>query len=348
MKVDRKAFVEVLENLKPALSSGGAIPELKHFWFDGKYAYAYDGGLGVRLPLESDLKGGILGTALLGLVNSSMLKEIFLDVVKGELVIQIGKSKVTLPVLDVESNPWPFPVKANTQDVELKLTQEFIDAIKFVRVLKADNPKRADHYGVVLFPSRDIIGLYTTDSQSIASVEVKGKYARELDKIVLPHSFAAQLVSLGKVEHQVYFSSDFIMAELVEAQVCSNLLDSTDVYDIPSVVDKYVTGKEKYVDTPVLLQETLARASILAGPKENYIKLSINKKELQVTGKLALGALQEKLTLVQDGGSGEITVELSKIKSFSKATSSFAISKEALILLGEGTELFVVAAHEEK
>jgi len=346
MNVDRSTFSETLKSLKPALSSGGAIPELKHFWFDGKYLYAYDGGLGIRLPFEGDIKGGVLGSTLLSLVNSSTLKEIFLDVVKGELVVQMGRSKTSIPIMAESSNPWGF-TDQKAGSFSFNLSKEFIEGLKIVSVLEAEQPKRSEHYGVVLFPSRDFIGLYSTDSKALASVEVDGKFAPELHKMILPHKFVAQLISLGKEGHEVVFTEDMIVANLGDIQVCSTLLDNENVVELPNVLDTHASDTDNFVDIPELLGEALSRANILAGPKENYVKLSVNKKELSVTGKLAQGSLNEKLVLAKEGGTEQIALGLKQLTKLSRCSTSFAIGKTALILTGKSSEIYILGAYEE-
>jgi hypothetical protein len=138
------------------------------------------------------------------------------------------------------------------------------------------------------------------------------------------------------------------MAELGDIRVCSSVLGTENIQDMPAVTTKYVTGKEKFTHIPDLLKEAVSRASILAGAKDNYLRLIVNKKTLTVSGTLQGGILQEPITLASEGTPGEIVIELKQLSMVIRETENFCISKEALILLGKKAGLFVVTAHEEK
>jgi DNA polymerase III sliding clamp (beta) subunit (PCNA family) len=350
MKIKRTELVQVLETIKPAVASGGAIPELRHVWFDGNFAYAYDGGLGIRVPYESEITGGMVAASLLGLLNSTKAEEVSLDLSKSaDAVLTMGRAKATVPVLDGERNPWPFPTelkkKKNETALSIELSEELIKGLQRAETVKASRPVRVEHYGVVLFPSGNSVTLYTTDSRALAQITVPAQLDEDLSRVVLPHGFVSQLIKLGKGGGSVTFLEDAIIAQLTSAYVCSNLLDSADVQDLPAVVEEKANGSAKRLTLPEGFLEALTRAGVLVGADPAYIDLAVGKKELALSAKLPLGELQEKLPLSGPVTTGEICVALDCLTDLSKDAQEFAIAESALVLYGQEGALYLVAAH---
>jgi hypothetical protein len=351
MKLNREAFVAVLEQVKPALASAGSIPELKHVWLDGKYLYAYNGALGIRVDWATELQPcGLLGSVLLGLLQNTSAKEIEVtQEAASQLDLKMGRASATVPLMAIDHNPWPFPAKVPAgKVVTFALTDAFVEGLKQVRIIKAADPKMVEHYGVILFPAKDALTLYTTDSKSLAEVPVQGKFAKELAKAVLPFGFVNQLLAF-KAGAKVSFTQDAIIAEAEGVQVCSNLLDTADVHDLPKLVTTTI-GKEDTAATPLPKEfsEALDRALILAGGDldKAFVTLTASKKDLSLSGKLANGVLQEKFTL-GSSSSGTITIGLEQIKGLAKDAEDFAIVQKALLLFGKNDALYLIAAHEE-
>src|SRR5262245_38170160 len=116
---DREALLSTLTDAAPAVARASLIDGYKNFWFDEKYVYALDGGLGIRLPLETELVCGVPAKPLLDLLKTSALKEVFLDSTGTKVVLQMGKSKVSLVSHDIDlflddkgKGLWSFPKAA--------------------------------------------------------------------------------------------------------------------------------------------------------------------------------------------------------------------------------------------
>lgn len=348
MKLDRTALITALERVKPALMSSGSIPSLKHVWLDGEFLYAHNGSAGIRLNYESELKPcGILGSVLLGLLKSTSAKEIELTQGKAQVDLKIGRSSSSVPMLSIEQNPWPYSTEDKTAIATVTLTEELLNGLKQVRVIKPPKtPNNPGHYGAVIFPEKGRYALYTTDSKALAEVLIKGALPKELSRVVLTHEFIAQLLTF-KAGAQITFYADSMLVEAEGVQVWSNLLDTADVWDIPDLVDKTVTGDEKRFALPEDFGEALDRAEVLAGsdPEKNFVTLATSKKELTLTGKLESGQLLEKFVLAAAAPEGKITVGLEHLKTLCKDAEEFAIAKKALLLFGKNDVLFLITKH---
>ncbi len=364
MKVDREEFLELLQTLAPAVASEGAIVEKYHLWFDGKFAYAYNGGMGIRVVWKSELNGGVLGAPLIAILKSSSAKEVSLEQSGIQLVVKLGRAKVTLPMLEPDRNPWPvghtvgsarsgqvwgwsdpLPKVAYTTS----LTEELITGLQQASVIKRSKPERTEHYGITIFPAKDDIELYTTDSVSLAQIVAKVKLPKALSKTLLPFGFVGVLTGLG-VDTEVSFLPDAIVASRDSVLVCTHLLDTKNVLDLPAYVDKTLKGAGKKTALPEGFAEALVRADALAGAAEAYINVSLDKKALSLDGDFAAGKLEERFTLkteVSEMSAGTIKVSLANLQALAKEAVGIAVvPKKVLVLSGEGNNLYMTAQHE--
>src|SRR5438132_1586679 len=135
MTFDREELLQTLSAASRALAKNTAVPDYECFWFDDNHVFAYDGGLGIRLKLESEFANvSIPGKSLLSLLKTSSLQQVFLDISiekSGEApraILQMGKSKVSLAVRGVDPPlKWDTP-KGST----LKLTEAVFEALSQV------------------------------------------------------------------------------------------------------------------------------------------------------------------------------------------------------------------------
>jgi len=324
---EREHLLSVLTDAKPALSAGGIIPALSHFWFDTKYVYAYDGGLGVRLDLKSELDCGIPGKTLYDLLKTSTVKEVFLDIVKDDVVLQLGKPKVKLAPLDGSQTPWNFPASPPKKEgASLVLSEQILAALHRVLFVRASKPIYAVNHGVTFEPFDEHLELYTTDNSSIAQVVVDEQLSKDVPRFVAPWAF------LGSV---------------LELVICSNVMELPDKPDLPDMVDRLLT-KQKPIALPTGFQSVLDRVLILAGADEALLTLTTSEDSIHIQAKYVLGSVDETLPL--KGKPTEVTGQFSATL-ISRALShadSFSISKKALALHGGKDFLYIMAAKTGK
>ena len=65
LKFDRAELLDSLTKLKSGIGKGTAIPSYSHIWFNEQHAFSYNGGLGIRVPLDTELNCGVPGLAAL-------------------------------------------------------------------------------------------------------------------------------------------------------------------------------------------------------------------------------------------------------------------------------------------
>jgi len=345
VKIEREDFIKSLGLVKPALASGGVVQELNHIWFDGKFAYAYDGGFGIKLPLETDLSCGVPGTPLINLLGTSALKEATLEQSGSSLLVKMGKSTSKLALLDLERKVWSFPIKLPKGATPTTLDEEFIEALRKVLFVKASPQTRVEHYGVMLEASKNDLTLFSTDSKSMAAVTLKGAgKTAEFEKVLLPFNFAEEIVSQAPEGVDLYVMEDCLIAATENVELYSNVLDVSGTRKLGEIIDRQLEEHEKTVELPAGLEAALSRAEILSGKDEAFLNVGVNGSGLQLQGSYGLGSLQETLPLEGKLPEAKLRVLAGMIRRGLSYSESFSVTEESLMLQGSGGFIYVVAA----
>lgn len=342
LKVDREGLLASLTKLKPALRSGAAIPELSHLWFNKQHAFAYDGGLGIRVPLDTELDCGVPGAAMLALLKTSSLKQVALEVDEGTLTVGLGRSRSKLNTLDLDREVWPFSAPPS-EGVEL--SEKFIEALRSVLLVKASPAIRVEHHGVLVFSEKKHTDLYTTDSSTIARATLEEKLALP-ELTLLPRPFAEQLVAQCPAGAKLVVEDDHMVAIGAGIELYSNVLDVTDVADIRTVTNKALKAHPTDVVLPAGFEAALDRAAVLSGGGEAWIELTIEGNELRIDGKFVngFGELAERLELEEEHPEVEFSADTVLLQRALRVADTFSAVDSSMAFYGGDDFLYVVAS----
>lgn len=343
MLVDREEFVAELVKLKPALSAGGVVQELSHFWFDKGAAYAYDGGFGIKLVLKTELACGVPGSQLIGLLGTSVLKQVTLELNGTALAVKLGKSSSKLATLEADRNVWPFPAKLPKIVATLSLGEDFIEGLRKTLFIKASPATRVEHHGVILQSGEDGLELYSTDSATMARVCVGGKGSSDI-KVLLPRDFAAEIVAQAPEGVSLTLAKDCTIAEGEGISFYSNVLDLSAADDLSKIVERSLTKHSKPVALPAGLASALERAEILAGNKDAEVTVAVEKDTLVLTGDYALGALSEKLPLEGKHPVAKARLRAALVRRALAYAEGFSLTEGSLALYGEPNFTYIAAS----
>lgn len=343
MEVNREELVTTLSRLKPALRGGSSMPSFANVWFDGKTVTAYDGGLGLRVKFTSDLECGVPGAALLGLLSTSVLETVSLEVASKGVCVKLGRSTSKLTSSELDSQIWPFPEKLPKKGVvTVKLGEDFIEALRKVLFIKASTPTRVEHHGVTVEGEEDKLFLYTTDSVTLAStfVEVEGSPS----KFLLPRGFAEQIVSQASGGVELSVLPSCIIAKGEDVTFYSNLIDTSGADDLGQVVASQQEKHSRRIPLPPGFEGALARAEVLSGREDAVVVLEAAGDVLTVSGNYVLGELEERLDLNQKHPTVKFRGNAKQIRRALVNAESFSLTTGSLILQGEPNFLYITSA----
>ena len=345
MKSSREELMVSLARLKPALASGGVVPELSHVWFDGSCAQAYDGGFGIKLDLKTDLDCGIPGAALLGLLDTSALDQVTLEPNGAALQVKLGKSNSKLAILEANRKVWPFPLKLPRNAEPLALGEDFIEGLRKTLFIKASPATRVEHHGVMVQVNKNNLELYSTDSATMARAIIKGAAkGAPFERTLLPRDFAEQLVAQSPEGVKLYVLDDCLIAEAEGISFYSNVLDISGADDMSGIMAKNMTKHPDAVPLPPGLDGALSRAEILSGKEDAALEIAVDGDTLKLTGTYALGAVNESLILEGKPPAAKLRVRAELLRRALAHVESFSLTKDSLLLRGEPDFVYLVAS----
>lgn len=345
MKLSREKLLAYLSLVRPAVGSVGAVAELSHVWFSEGTLSAYNGGLGISVAAEEiALNCGLPGAILTSLLKSSTLKELELKQERGTLTAKLGRTSLKLATLDPERRIWPFDEEA-VPPTQLAITEELLEALKRVAIIHAANPTNVVHYGVVVEPGEGGLELYTTDTQTLATVTVEMKIPKGLERTILPHPFVDALLSLCKAGTMLGIAENYLVASAKEIEVFSNALDVSSATDLPAVVEKHVPKKLAAATLPAPLKAALERAEIISGSKDALVTVSVDGDALELTAAYPMGSLEETFELdkPQKASAGCFAVR-DLLRAVGKA-DAFTLTENVAIFTGKSGLLYLAATH---
>lgn len=346
---DRAELIATLQAARRAVSTGGLLAEYGYFWFTGQDLVAYDGELGIRLPLATPFKCGVPGRTLLDLLGSSALQEIFIDLDKDGLQVQLGKAKIALATYPIERLPWKFPTTPPTNSVAtVTLSKEIFVAVDQLAFLKTPkDPTQAYHHGVTFVPQQDCLELYATDSISVAQVLVKELIPTTVAKFVAPWGFLNAVLDLLKPDTVLHIMENCLVAGVDGKLVCTNILELPANWDVSQVVnDNLASLTTDLVALPARLQQTLERAVIVAGKEEALVDLTAKGATLCVEGEYDLGSLTETFAVEGKLASVKGRYPARLILRGLHHADGFALSSKLLMLCGGENFIYILTSKE--
>lgn len=344
MKTDRVKLLEQLSALKPAIKSGGLIPELSHVWFKDQEAFAYDGVIGVRVPLDTGMECGVPGGVLLGLLGTSRLPDVSVDADDSGtcLVVKMGRSTSKLAMLDIERGVWPFPRDVGGGD-SLDVTDDLLAALGHVLVVEPRHATRVEHKGILIYRDKGGVTLCATDSVTIARARVDYKGASAGDVVLLPRAFAEQVVKCCPAGGRLSIRDDHLVARSNGLELYSHVVDAAEVQDVLGIVDKLAKEHPDPVPVPAGLRIALERAEILEGAADAIVELSLAGGDLVFKGAYKYGELSERAKMKGKHPDASGQFEVGLVARGLAGAESMSLDESALILRGAGDDLYAVA-----
>jgi DNA polymerase III sliding clamp (beta) subunit (PCNA family) len=349
MKIERKALLAALEPLKPAIAGRTVIKELTHVWFDGKFAYAHDGGMGIRVALETPFKLGVPGSLLLALLGQAGADNLMLEAADDALAFKSGRSNVKLVTLPIEQRVWPYPAKPEGKPVaSLKVSEALVAGLRRVFVVRPSNPKRMEHHAVCVFPFDKDLDLYTTDSKQLAVMPVEAVLVGKVKNLAIPRPFAEQLASQCKGEGSELrmYEDHFVVQATEQVTLFSNVLDSSEMLDLPEFADKYCDEKAAPpIPIPEGLRPALERAVLMAGSEDPIVRIRTSGKVLQLSAEFAnTGELEEEFELTKALPKCSVNM-VAKLLLAAKDVDRMMIMPSAINLRGKNGFMYIMAGH---
>ena len=245
-QINREALIKLASLVRPALAAQAYIPALTHIKFDGSYASAYNDVSMISVRAEVDLAALVPGELLIKALSSFTAESLVIqDMTKEKaIVVSSGRSKLKIPVLDLDAFPFEVPNMAKANSI--KLSPAILKGIEHCLLSVGSDPTHPARMGITLdVDTRGNAILYSTDSFTVSRYRTKTKIKLPGDSpIILPTFFCQQAIALAKTYPSapitLLSAAGALMIELgEEATLFSKTLVDVEPLDFPKLFDKH-------------------------------------------------------------------------------------------------------------
>lgn len=298
MKLPRKELHAAVTAVKPALATKELIEECCCVWFDGEAVTAFNDTLGIRVPFESEFKGGVRGNLLLGMLDNTRFKLITIEPLSdGNALFTAGKDITLLKLALLPISQAIYELPKLSKDAFIP-TGTFWGALKRVSIALGPNLTAPEQLGVSVAPTRAGLALYATDAATLAEATVKADWPQLKKRITIPNAFIDQLIKMQGGGTKLYLQGGGIAAlDKSGMLVFSRLVDVPRPTDFAKSIDD-CSQKLNFFPKPDRLLSALERASILLATEANaQLNMELIDGQLKLSAKTAFGDLKDNVEL---------------------------------------------------
>lgn len=349
MKLNREALLRAVETVKPGLATRELIEELTCCWFDGKTATAYnDASLGIQVPFQGELVGGIRGSILLGVLTHSRAREVEVDSpADGEAILKCGRTKLRLSLLAPDRAVWEFPSLGKAKGH--KLSKPVLEALKAVLIATAPNSAAPEQTGVTLIHAKDQLHMFTINDRCVAHSTTKDTWELKKNyKVTIPSTFVDQLLKLADAKSELYLLDDAVVLVTGDyVKLYARLVDVAKPTDFFSLTAD-LTKKAEFFPTPPRLKLALERASImLNGQNSSAVSVKVEDDKLTLHAKAPYGELRDSIKLDKKVPAASVRAEPELLKQGLPLTDKMAVTVASILMSGKNFNYFT-APYEDK
>lgn len=212
--MDRTILIEALKNVDPARSVTNSGEVMKTFWFTGKRVMAFNGGIAIAVPFESDWQGAIQATLFPLLASSSAPECTFEETDKG-MTVKAGASKFKLLTMGADAFNFKIPKFPETS-MPIADVPRFIMALKACKRSLGSETSESCFRGITLIPESKKLNMFAYDRQTLTHCEIKLKGDIGWDRVVIPTACVDQLIRIseGATEMQLHIDEKILLAKV--------------------------------------------------------------------------------------------------------------------------------------
>lgn len=307
-------FLDKLEVVNGAIADKDNVaPVFSHFWFTGKELLAYNGSLGISIPLQSKFKGGV-PASLINLVKVTDRTQVEFTDNEGSFEIKFGSQpkgkevqwrKPDKLAMMNQDSIFEMPDFDTKKEFQLADVDTFVKAIKSCLRSVSGSANSPEFLGVTLIAKGTTIKIYSTDNKSMSIEQTTAKKQPPFSRIIIPEAFCKSLVSLSardpKAEIKMMITDDSAFALIgKEIKVFSNLIgEKEEPCDFEGIIDSVIPAKyTKNTPIPNRFREYIERANVVSGSDEAETIAKVKGGILTLTStSKALGEVSDRMPI---------------------------------------------------
>ncbi len=342
--MERKDLLDILDKVKPALSTKPLIPIFQTFCFTGETVYAYNDVLGIIAPCEVDLKIGIPGDTLLGLLSNSRGKNITfeIDEKKNETIVKTGGSKIKLPYF--EETEFLFEEPEDDWETVLDLDDEVLDAFSCCLITVSEDTTQQAFMGVTIFndSKNHEFCFYSCDGDCLTRYIVLTADKATIDKdkggrtYIVPTEFCQAVLRLitmlgleteeGEPLGTLSINDDWACADFETGhKIYGRIIEKDKPTDFEKMFDDSFPESANFIDIPKDIALALTRATVVVDRNTLRTQLTMEGKKLKLYTESSTGTIRDSLKLNDDYEETDVYVNAALVERAVGLCDQFAV-----------------------
>ena len=355
--MNRNTLLKVLNTAKPFLADQDFVPILTHFCFEKNHVIAYNDVQAIKLKLDSPLECAVPGTLLLKMFETVTKDEFTITQGTSEVLISVGKTKITFPFLKKESFVFKMPETFNNFPIFLDLNLTSIRGLEKCLISVSPDPVNPEFTGIVWNITANNLCLSSSDRKSISTFKqlLVNNENKESLKIILPKMFCEKLVLLSKefikddATFRMYFSENEVVATLSpDCTIFTRTIKVTKFVDFEERLSMFVPNLARvlFIDIPFDLGEVLQRAILILSKlnlgDKRATKVTVQDDQFRFETNSIMGTSDEFVELRHPLGTFNFQIDPTLWKRACEVTQYISVTPK-LILTKSSDETFLHA-----
>jgi hypothetical protein len=261
--MDRKAFLDKLNLVKPCIGNNKLIPVLSYVLLKEDVISSYNGQEGIKSNFNHGLDCCVDGLLLINILSSYDTDTVDITQTGDSLIISSGLSKITIPVINSSSFIGPYITSLSTL-FKTVITKEFIEGLSKCLLTSGKEKFKESELGVTIKTGNNEIKLYSTDGLRVSKFTMKNTSCQDFEGL-LPPFFCSQVISRFNEEGagEIEFSESIYIGSFPETVVFTQTKPIPLLDFEGRIFSKYQVDINTLYDRPVSLVPIIDRIKIV-------------------------------------------------------------------------------------
>jgi len=261
--MDRKAFLEKLNLVKPCIGNNKLIPILSYILLKEDIISSYNGQEGLKSTFNHGLDCCVDGLLLINILSSYDTDVIDITQERDNLKIVSGSSEVVVPLLNSSSFIGPYVTTINAL-FKIAITKELVEGLSRCLFTSGKEKFKESELGVTIKTFNNEVTLYSTDGLRVSKFVLKDIPCKDFEGL-LPPFFCSQIISRFNEEKtgELEFCDDIYRGLFPDTMVFTQIKPVPLLDFEGRIFSKYQIDITKLFEKPASLVPLIDRIGII-------------------------------------------------------------------------------------
>lgn len=314
--MNRKHFLNVLENTKPGTASSGIVDAMSCFYFSGKFIITYNEKISIHFPFKTDFSLFVKADDLYKIISKSSAEDILIKEGKGKLCLSTKTMRANLSTIqDDEMMSRINIVEESLEGAEFKdVAEDFISSISLCAVFASTQESE-----------QALTCVRISGKECVASDNIRIAYARMCNSMDEMFIKASEIKTLSKINPTQYAITDAWL-HFKNEEGCVFSIRKIEA-SFPEFLQLFDFEGAK-VNLPENLIEGMSMATIFTDAMEPAVNLIIEKETCIISVNSESGDIKYRSAIAYTGSKIKFSINLNCFKEMMNHSAIMTISQQ--------------------